>query len=239
MTNLTKNDLQVIKGEARISDIEIADELGFADKKHLHQLIKRNREELADYGAIFLQTEEKIDRGRGRPEANYLLTEEQALLICMFARTPAARLARKKIIEVFQAYRKGDLYSLAVEAQAIPKKVAKAARGIEQLETDPDMKRFVSRLPHLKMWNGGRRPDFWGDIPVRTFLTASHRQVTLHQAVRIGRMRFGERCPSVTTVCTYWQRLDRLLGPAGFVPSMVPTLPDMERNRPTLKVIAE
>ena len=123
---LTRDDLSVIEGDARISDKRIANQLGYAGKKHLHQIIKRHLDELSDYGQVFLHTEAKpLSKGvfrqtdakpssskGGRPEVTYLLNEDQALLICMFARTAKAREARRHIIEVFKAWRRGDFYTL-------------------------------------------------------------------------------------------------------------------------------
>lgn len=39
----------------------------------------------------------------------YYLNEEQALLICMFSRTPKAAAVRREVILVFTAGRRGDL----------------------------------------------------------------------------------------------------------------------------------
>lgn len=241
MAGLTRDDLSVIEGDARISDRRIAKQLGYNEVENLQRLIQRNEEELSSYGvilrqavgkfgegtgaAISRQTDGKLPRSsRGRPEMTYLLTEEQALLVCMFARTAHAREARRQIISVFVAWRRGDIYRLAVEAQVIPSGVAKTARGIETIEQDADLLQFIARLPHLPIWIGERRPDFWKDIPVRKYLTAAHRQMTIPETVRIGRIRFGERCPGRSVIGRYWVRLDRFLGPKAFAAGMAPQL---------------
>ena len=65
-------------------------------------------------------------------------------------------------------------------------------------------------ISHASIWANGRRPAWWADLEVRSFLTAAHRQMSLRQAERIGQRRFGGRCPRKSAIHTYWQRLDRL-----------------------------
>jgi len=113
MSGLTKDDLQVVKGDARISDIRIQEALGYADLQHLHKIIRRHSGELEAYGEVYTQSVRKS--GPGRPALNFLLNEEQALLVCMFARTAKAHEARRQIVEVFLAWRRGDLQS-AIDA---------------------------------------------------------------------------------------------------------------------------
>jgi phage anti-repressor protein len=104
MGALTVSDLTVVDGGARISDAKLMEALGFGRIDELRRLIQRHREELEAYGAILQiegvsrQSDGKI--GRGRPTLTYMLTEEQALLVCMFARTEKAAAARRMIIEV-------------------------------------------------------------------------------------------------------------------------------------------
>lgn len=220
---LTRADLSVIDGDARVSDRQLAEVLGFKAVENIQRLIQRNEEELGDYGGVFRQTVGKPRSPKGgRPEVTYFLNEEQALLVCMFARSPRAREARREIITVYQAWRRGDLYRLAVEANVIPARTGQIARGIEEIEGNPDIARMVARLPHFPIWKGQRRPDFWKDVPVRRFLAVSHRQMTLSETVRIGRARYGDRCPGMSVVGRFWQRLDTIFGPAGFAGQLAP-----------------
>lgn len=68
----------------------------------------------------------------------------------------------------------------------------------------------LAEITHEPIWANGRRPPWWQDLEVREFLTASHRQMSLLQAARVGANRFGSRCPRKSAIHTYWQRLDRL-----------------------------
>lgn len=98
--------LTVIENHARIPDTRVCEALGFGEMKALHRLIARHEDELQTYGGIYRQVDPKI--GRGRPTHTYMLTEEQAVLVCMFARTPQAATARKMIVDVFMAWRRGE-----------------------------------------------------------------------------------------------------------------------------------
>ncbi|MCE8007131.1 hypothetical protein [Aestuariivita sp.] len=125
MSGLTKSDLQVIEGDARVSSARLKDVLGYSAISKVNKIIRRHQSELSDYGEIILaragqnsilpRTEAKS--GRGRPAQEYLLNEHQAVAICMWAETAKAREARRQIIEVFLAWRRGDLHGLAAKRQ--------------------------------------------------------------------------------------------------------------------------
>jgi len=58
-------------------------------------------------------------------------------------------------------------------------------------------------------WSSGRRPTFWRDVEVRDFLIASHRQMTVDEAVTEVTRRFGaKRAPSRSAVGRFWKTLD-------------------------------
>jgi len=62
-------------------------------------------------------------------------------------------------------------------------------------------------------WPSGRRPSWWGDIEVRSFLTSMIRQATLDQVCDMARQRFGEdRTPSRSSLNRYWRRLENKAG---------------------------
>jgi|GEM_PF-5489018 len=62
-------------------------------------------------------------------------------------------------------------------------------------------------------WPSGRRPSWWGDIEVRSFLTSMHRQATLDQICDMARQKFGEdRAPSRSSLNRYWMRLESKAG---------------------------
>ena len=50
MTALTRDDLSVIEGDARISDARLMEVLGHKHRKDVHELIRRNMSELGSRG---------------------------------------------------------------------------------------------------------------------------------------------------------------------------------------------
>lgn len=103
-----------INHEPRVLDLAVAERLGMADVHKIRPLINANRTELEAYGEISARRAENADpKGRGRPGREFWLNEGQALVICALSRTPAAAKVRKAIIDVFMAYRRGQLVEAA------------------------------------------------------------------------------------------------------------------------------
>lgn len=67
----------------------------------------------------------------------------------------------------------------------------------------------LADITNMPIWSNGRRPPWWDDIPVRAFLTDSHRQMSILRAEKLGAKKFGDRCPKRSAIHTYWQRLDK------------------------------
>jgi len=96
-------------GEPRVRDVDLGFSLGTKNPATtIRELIARNRSELEMYGPVAERSIEPSDRG-GRPGKAFYLNEGQALLVCMFSRTPTAAEIRKSVIEVFMAYRAGKI----------------------------------------------------------------------------------------------------------------------------------
>ena len=113
MTNLISlSDLNTtINHEPRILDIKIAEALGMVQPLNIRATIEANKAELALHGEVFTQSV-KTSKSGGRPSSAYYLNEAQAILLCMFSRTEKAAIVRKGVIEVFMAWRKGQLPAL-------------------------------------------------------------------------------------------------------------------------------
>lgn len=121
--HISPDDIHTLDDEPRILDLKLATALGFERPRKIRELIDRNLSELETYGevcAMVAQTGEETDftddvilphggakspRGRGRPGREYHLTEAQALLVCMFARTNNAAEVRAELIRVFMEWR--------------------------------------------------------------------------------------------------------------------------------------
>lgn len=210
MTGLTRDDLSVIEGDARVSCRRLAEVLGFARHDHLIRLVKAKKDELEDFGRLFLFEEEKS--GRGRRAKTYLFNEHQAVALCMWADTTKARDARMQIVEVFVAYKRGDLYTLEAMRQSRPDPFKVQADHSEQflllVRNLAEADEFVREVTHLPIWSSKRRPAWWHDIEVREFLTVTHRQMSTVEAEKQGKAHFGDRCPGKSAICDYWIKLD-------------------------------
>ena len=109
-TNLSAADLNTsVNHEPRIRDLTIAERLGMADPHDIRRLIADNQAELEMHGEVFRAAPGNSGK-RGRPgKGDYWLTEGQCLVICALSRTPNAAAIRKEVIEVYMAWRRGQL----------------------------------------------------------------------------------------------------------------------------------
>lgn len=100
--------LQEVEGEPRIRDMDLAARLEMTDPHSIRRMIDANRAELESYGPVSDRQSETSPKG-GRPGTEFWLNEPQALLICMFSRTAKAAEVRRLLVEVFLAWRRGQL----------------------------------------------------------------------------------------------------------------------------------
>lgn len=218
MSRLTRDDLSVIEGDARVSCGRLAEALGFSRRDELVRLAKSRMAELEDFGRIFRFEAEKS--GRGRRAITYLFNEHQAVALCMWASTAKAREARMQIVEVFVAWRRGDLYALEAMRQQRPDPITppqdafelhatRAETTLRQLRALSEGDEFLREITHLDIWPSKRRPAWWHDLEVREFLMVTHRQMSTLEAERQGQEVFGSRCPKKSTICDFWIKLDK------------------------------
>lgn len=113
--SITATDLLIRDDEPRVQDLRLAEALGFGQTRDIRPLIKRNEHELQLYGGVCGTVPQTSARG-GRPGLEYWLNEAQALLVCMFSRTPEAARVRRELVEVFMAWRR----QRALPAGALP-----------------------------------------------------------------------------------------------------------------------
>ena len=103
---ITIDDLDTtLNHEPRIQDLLVAERLGYDRPRVVRELIERNQPELTTYGSLAV----RHGKSRGQEFTEYYLNEGQALVICALSRTPKAAEVRKAIIEVFMAWRGGQL----------------------------------------------------------------------------------------------------------------------------------
>ena len=98
-------------GEPLALDTDIGTRLGMARPTNIRQLIRQHRAELEQFGILHVAgANSSAPRGRGRPaEAEYLLSEEQALAIATLSQAPNAPVVRAMLIRTFVAWRRGHL----------------------------------------------------------------------------------------------------------------------------------
>lgn len=82
----------------------------------------------------------------------------------------------------------------------------------DHLQAIAAMPALAREATHLPIWTNGRRPSWWGDYELRSFLTESHRQMTLAECCAEVERRFG-RAFSTSSLQRYWAALDRAIGP--------------------------
>lgn len=224
MTALQLQDLTMMADEPRVRDARLGEVLGFSQPRFVRRVIKANLDELLMHG-LACQVSTPIRSGKGRAQVveEYYLNEAQALLVCMFARTPKAAEIRRQVIEVFMAWRRGL-------TQKVDETLATLARLEERLTALEATGRPLARLieapaepalalPHTAiLWFDqvrAVRPKFWGDVEVRGLLLAAYRQMTIDQARERCRAIVGlARTPSRSAIGRFWTRLDRLLSAA-------------------------
>lgn len=241
MNALTIRDLSVVKGEPRVRDIMLAERLEFARVRDLRKIINRSHSELSRYGEVSRHHGAKPGRGTsgGRPQSGFYLNEAQALLVCMFSQTDRAGDVRQQLIEVFLAWRHGQMVKAPTKRRTA--RLGQGAAGPKPGEpgwTDPmrpiderramlvrfrdfhavrEDERLVHMVAHMVPPGGRgmklRNPDWWHDIEVRHMLIRLHRQCTVHQASELVEQSFGRaRTPGERSINRFWVRLDGLFG---------------------------
>lgn len=134
---MTNNPLTVnlIDGEPRVYDLDLAERLGFDHPLNIRNLIKRNEAKLLKFGV--LSTVEKTSGAQGgRPTIAYYPNQKQAVWLCMKSETERAFDVQVEIVRVFDAYLTGDL------KPAMPQSYAEALRlYADQVERNEQQQR--------------------------------------------------------------------------------------------------
>lgn len=95
--------LHEIDGEPLVLDTDLGRELGMVRPTNIRQTIEANREELEGYGPCTSRVHAH-PTVPGRFVTAYYLSEEQALILCMFSGAEKAKEIRRQIIAVYQAW---------------------------------------------------------------------------------------------------------------------------------------
>lgn len=212
-------DLRDFDGEARVQDLRLGEVLGYGDPKKVRQIIRRNRGELFAHG-VLAQSEAKPLPGSvgGRPERSFLLNEAQAVLITMFSRTERAAEARRQIVSVFLAYRRGNLTPAPalLPAHDPMEGLVRRMELLEQavsLHSTRQSEAFPLALAHVPLKKRHRYPAFWSDLPLRAMVVSCHRQMSVREAIERMQAELG-RAPSKSALARCWMWLDEVAGRA-------------------------
>jgi hypothetical protein len=93
-------------GEARVSDVEMAERLGYPEVKNFRALIQKHAKTLNKFNVLRVQRE--ITPGQsGRPSVSFFLTEQQAIYVVAKSEAPLATEITVAIVKAFVAYRRG------------------------------------------------------------------------------------------------------------------------------------
>ncbi len=107
---LSITDLNIkVNGEPRILDLRLAEALDMTDTHAIRRIINKYHKELKSIGSLVSDYNRK---GEGRPSKQNWLTKKQALFICTKSRTKRATDVTIQMVEVFDAYMKGELANL-------------------------------------------------------------------------------------------------------------------------------
>lgn len=100
-TALTLTDLDLSNPtDPRVSDVKLAEALGYERPRVIRELIERHRSSLETFGEI-RRIVRRNPRKAGRPAAGYDLNRKQALFVCTKAETPQATAVTIALVEVF------------------------------------------------------------------------------------------------------------------------------------------
>ncbi len=227
---LSPADLKVVVGEPRVLDVRLGEVLGMAQPLNIRAIIRSNMARLERDGAVFtrrVKTPSARGRnGEGRPSTEYLLNERQAYRLCMFSRTERAAVVQDQMVDVFFAYRHGQLTARVSEQDrwnALDRRIAQLER-LARAQTNAGSDNFVRAVtyapPIMAMIHDGsrrrrrqRRPRFWGDIEVRSLVMSLHRQCTIDEACQRLVTQFGpDRAPSRSSLGRFWKQYDSVRG---------------------------
>lgn len=186
MGALAISDLRMLDGEPRVKDLRLGEVLGFGRPRRIRAVVRNNFKELRLHGEV--RRDARRTQEGGAPAEEYLLNEAQAVLVCMFSRTNEAAEVRRQIIQVFLAWRHGEL------TRSTPQPAQRAL-------PDPweQMANRHRLLAQAVMFDGMRREAAFSEA-----LTIE--QARLHLSHSFG----PERTPSRSAIGRFWCWLDRV-----------------------------
>lgn len=136
-TSLTVADLEMQNGEPRVEDLKLAGALGFTKHHQIRPLIKRHANSLRAFGEVFSIRGKPGVQG-GRPGETFYLNRKQALYITAKSDTEMAAMVTVQMVEVFDAWQRGDLKPVHVKEHNRPPVRRRAQPGYGTIVADTD-----------------------------------------------------------------------------------------------------
>jgi len=104
------------EGQPLARDVDVGERLGLQRPRVIRELIERNRGELEGFGPLAV----RHGKSRGQEFEEFLLNEEQALLVATLSSAPNAPAVRAMLIRTFVAWRRGHLdLPAAIDMKAV------------------------------------------------------------------------------------------------------------------------
>ncbi|MGO7185604.1 hypothetical protein ACCT14_30750 [Rhizobium brockwellii] len=104
----TSVTLHMVDAEPRIHDLELARRLAYARAAKIRDLIRRNADELARYGALPV-VEKPSEATGGRPSSEFFLNEGQAIRIATLADTVETAEVCKAVVKAYLEHRSNQI----------------------------------------------------------------------------------------------------------------------------------
>ncbi|WP_086931631.1 hypothetical protein [Agarilytica rhodophyticola] len=109
LISINNYDLHIFDGKPMIKDISLAEKLGYTEPKAIRRLIKRMLTKLQLKAENVRDTVTRINNGKGREVSEYYLDEKTTLKVITKSETENADAITDEMIDVFIAYRSGEL----------------------------------------------------------------------------------------------------------------------------------
>ncbi|WP_299945290.1 phage antirepressor KilAC domain-containing protein [uncultured Ruegeria sp.] len=140
--------VEEFNGEHRVRDLQLAEALGFAQRRDIRKLIDRHKAALSEFGEVSRHRGTKPPKGSsgGRPQEYYYLNEEQAVYICTKSDTPKATEVSIEVVKTFVAVTRGHSPAPALPDYSDPQVVLGVISHLKE-EADTAKAKVIELAP--------------------------------------------------------------------------------------------
>ncbi|MGB0956605.1 MAG: hypothetical protein ACPGZP_11500 [Panacagrimonas sp.] len=140
-------------GEPMVRDLDLAERLGFERPRDIRKLITRLLRDGFLNDSEVRATVAQTSKVGGRPGTEYHLTETACFLVTMKSETAIANAVCRQLVEVFQAYRSGQLVA---QSRASQLDVLHAISGGGEVRDNPAIAAHIKKQLGAIATNAGR-----------------------------------------------------------------------------------